>query len=333
MVKVSVIVPVYNVENYIAQCLDSIICQTLSDIEIICVNDGSTDDSLEILKAYEKFDKRITVIDQENTGVSGARNTGLSRANGEYAAFFDSDDFVSPVILERLYTNAKKYDSDYVYCNVTCVDTKSGKNFLWNRGFSPQMKKNFTGKVFCEKDLDSKEYFDQHVMVWNKLYKKEFLDSINLKFYEGLIFEDYLFFTKLFFNAQRISFDPDPLYFYRYNREGSIIKAADKRYFDIFKISEEVVKTVKNSGEWEKYKMPLLLKNVKDLLYYYSLILPEYKEEFFNRIKDLYKGKSFADYDFDILLQNKPFRVLMELLGKDYSEIKDLSIDLRVFNE
>ena len=112
--KVSVILPVYNVEKYLKQCMDSIVNQTLKDIEIICVDDGSTDASLSILKEYEKEDDRVKVICQQNAGAGAARNNGLSIATGEYLSFLDSDDFFSLDMLEKSYAEAKKEDADLI---------------------------------------------------------------------------------------------------------------------------------------------------------------------------------------------------------------------------
>ena len=112
--KLSVVVPVYNVENYLSKCLDSILKQTLEDIEIICVNDGSTDGSANILQDYKKKDPRIIVLEQENQGLGAARNTGIRTARGEYIGFVDSDDFIEPTMYEKLYEKACKFQLDIV---------------------------------------------------------------------------------------------------------------------------------------------------------------------------------------------------------------------------
>ena len=116
MPKISVIIPVYNVEKYLSQCLDSILNQTFKDFECICVNDGSTDKSLAILQEYVNKDDRIKIINQENKGLSGARNSALKIVNGKYITFIDSDDFVTIDYLEKLINIAEKEDSDIVYC-------------------------------------------------------------------------------------------------------------------------------------------------------------------------------------------------------------------------
>ena len=122
--KVSVILPVYNVSDYLRQCMDSIVGQTLKDIEIICVDDGSTDDSLAILKEYEAKDQRVKVIQQANAGAGAARNKGLEIATGEYLSFLDSDDFVDVNMYEQLYLKAKAKDIDVVYCNCNIYKDK-----------------------------------------------------------------------------------------------------------------------------------------------------------------------------------------------------------------
>ena len=127
MPLVSVIIPVYNVEKYLNQCLDSVIAQTLTDIEIICVNDSSTDGSLGILEEYEKKDKRIRVVTQPNSGAGAARNRGLSMASGKYLSFLDSDDFFEPDMLELAYQKAEEDSADFVVFNSNQYYTDKGK--------------------------------------------------------------------------------------------------------------------------------------------------------------------------------------------------------------
>ena len=124
MPAISVIVPIYNVEPYLSQCLDSIISQTLADIEIICVNDGSTDNSLQILQKYAAQDNRIKIINQPNQGLSAARNSGIDVATGEFIGFVDSDDYIAPDFYETLYTVAKKYKANIAASNIIKFNQK-----------------------------------------------------------------------------------------------------------------------------------------------------------------------------------------------------------------
>ena len=126
-VKVSVIVPVYNVEKYLKDCLDSVVNQTLEDIEIICVNDGSTDNSLAILEEYAEKDSRIKIITQENKGLGGARNTGLYHANGEYISFIDSDDWIELNTFEELYNMSKNLDLDMLMFQMKVFNIETGE--------------------------------------------------------------------------------------------------------------------------------------------------------------------------------------------------------------
>ena len=152
MVKVSVIVPVYNVEKYIRKCLDSLVNQTLEDIEIIVVNDGSKDSSIDILKEYAEKHNNIKVYEKENGGLSDARNYGLQFATGKYIAFLDSDDYVDVNLYKRMYEKAKAEDSDMVECN-----------FYW-------VYDNKTKKDIGQKYKGKKQMFEKaRVVAWNKL--------------------------------------------------------------------------------------------------------------------------------------------------------------------
>src|SRR5574344_49484 len=126
-ISVSFIIPIFNTEKYLKQCLNSIISQTLSDIEIICINDGSTDNSLCILENFAKKDKRIKVINQKNKGQSAARNKGITLAKGEYIAFVDSDDWAQPDMLEKMYNRATQDDTDVTMASVTLHNEKTGE--------------------------------------------------------------------------------------------------------------------------------------------------------------------------------------------------------------
>ncbi|MBE6453854.1 MAG: glycosyltransferase [Alphaproteobacteria bacterium] len=179
MSKISVIVPVYNVEQYLPQCLDSIINQTYKNLEIICVDDGSPDNSGKILDEYAKKDKRIKVIHQENGGLSVARNTGLDNATGEWVSFIDSDDYIALDFYENLISAANKSDTDVVQCGHSVFSTQIDKTFSYK-------SKIVEGFVNIIKNL-------KRGYVWNKLWKRELIESNNLRFYPKIYIEDILF--------------------------------------------------------------------------------------------------------------------------------------------
>ena len=177
-IKVSVIVPVYNVEKYIKKCLDSLLGQTLKEIEILAVNDGSTDSSSEILNEYASRDSRIIVLNKENGGLSDARNYALPHVRGEYIGFIDSDDYVDSEMFRVMYQKAVETDSDIVECNLhhtfdSYEDTEIGKHIT-----------------------DKKEMIMHgRSVVWNKIYKSTFLKSI------GVLFPNDRSMCSIYFNS------------------------------------------------------------------------------------------------------------------------------------
>ena len=205
MPKVSVIIPVYNVEKYLRECLDSVINQTLKDIEIICVNDGSTDNSLQILEEYADKDSRIKIINKDNGGVSSARNAGLDIAQGEFIGFLDSDDYLDLNFYECLYNRANETNSDIVVCEYMYrfQDNKRGKIFL-------KVDKNVVTSIMKEKFECL--YLPLYCYVYNKIYKKA---SIKENFVEGLNFEDIYFTTNILSDNNKMSVAENVAYYYR----------------------------------------------------------------------------------------------------------------------
>ncbi len=179
--KISVLIPVYNVENYLRECLDSITVQTFQDFEVICVDDGSDDKSFEILQEYKNKDKRFTVIKQDHKGVGPARNLALSLAKSKYIQFLDSDDFIEPAMFEEMYNAAVKYDTDMVVC--TAIKRTPEGEFI-ERGDLHPVNKSLAifDKPFCWKDCPETIFSMFAPESWQVLYKKELLDKNNLRF-------------------------------------------------------------------------------------------------------------------------------------------------------
>ena len=214
--KISVIIPIYNVESYLGKALESIINQSFSDIEIICVDDGSTDNSLQIIKEYEKNDKRIKIISKENGGVSSARNAGVDIAQGEYLYMYDPDDWVESRILEVLYKKALKNNSEITECDFVehksvCVDSVSKKKLKIKGNFLTKVKVHF-GYNYSVKDLGN-HMFSLRANCWNKLYKKELIEKNNIRF-RNVNIEDYFFNLESFLCAKSICYINEYLYHY-----------------------------------------------------------------------------------------------------------------------
>lgn len=214
MIKVSVIIPVYNTGKYLERCIKSIINQSLTDIEIIVINDGSTDNSEQILKNFACKDSRIKIINQKNAGLSITRNNGLKIANGEYISFIDSDDWVDLDFLEKLYNTAKKYDADIAACGI-----KRLRSYKWKYHLKIEQEEITDNKdkkfVLC--DVPEKCY------VWNKIYKFSELKKHNIKFEEGVYYEDRCFTAQALVFMKKLVVVPDTYYNY-WTNSNSIVK-------------------------------------------------------------------------------------------------------------
>jgi len=216
--KVSVIVPVYNGESYIKKCLDSLVNQTLKEIEIIVINDGSTDKTKEILVKYEKkYQEKVKVINQDNKGIAVSRNNGLKIASGEYIGFCDSDDFVSLDMYEKMYQKAKQENFELV-----------SSTFYFQYDDYKEL-----GVLDLKDDIKTKDELKKYLInlypvIWNKIYKKELLHNLE---FQNVYAEDVEFLYRLLPKVRKIGLINEPFYYY-YQREKSESKVYDKRLFD-----------------------------------------------------------------------------------------------------
>lgn len=219
--KVSVIIPVYNVEKYLPQCLDSILGQTLEEIEVICVDDGSTDQSLEILQKYREKDRRLKIIQQQNLHAGIARNRGMEIATGEWLAFVDADDFFEKDGLKKLYALGIIYDLDFLKCSSYVYDNLTKRNqkepYFLNASF-PNNKKNTVVNIFNTIELQT-----VNDTPWSGLYRKRFLQAHNILFPSLAAVNDHSFYIKCLAHAKRVMVSDVFFTHYRINRTGSII--------------------------------------------------------------------------------------------------------------
>lgn len=210
-IKVSVIVPVYNVELYIEQCIVSILNQTLKNIEIIIINDGTLDRSIQNIEYLIRENSNIKLINKNNGGLSSARNEGIKYARGEYISFIDSDDYILEDFLEKLYNEAKKYDLDIVCGSHTRIlDGK--RKITKDRNKLLYTKNAISGEEFLYKQLNLSDY---RMEVWDDLYKRDFLIKNNLKFRDNLIYEDEEFTPNALLKAKRVKLIDNYGYMYR----------------------------------------------------------------------------------------------------------------------
>lgn len=218
MIKISVILPVYNVEPYLRQCLDSLCCQTLQEIEIVIIDDGSTDGSEIICDEYANIYSNIVVIHKENKGVSSARNAGIEAANGIYVAFVDPDDYVLPTMMEKLARRLEADNSDICVCDFQNVDLK-GKNIR-----DPYRENHLKDGIYTSSQALDALFLQQLTNhLWDKLFRRELFDGV--VFPEGRRYEDIAVMYLLFEKAKYISKLSETLYLYR-NRNSSITRTS-----------------------------------------------------------------------------------------------------------
>lgn len=299
-IKVSVIIPVYNVERYLVECLNSLIKQTLKDIEIICVDDGSTDNSLNILNEYKKRDKRIIVLQQKNLGAGVARNLGLKVAKGKYLSFLDSDDFFEKDMLELAYEQIEKDKSDVVIFAAKQYNDISKKTteMPWSLRIEYLPKHNPFMPVEMEKYL-----FDSFQnWAWNKLFRQDFIKNENIKFQEIKRTNDMAFVCLALAAASKISIIKKSFVYYRIATGISLQQTNDRSPLCFWEAYLETRNRLIHKGLYNKYQQSFLntvlrgslynLNSVKSYKAYnsiYNIIANELNKEFsFNKFTEKY---------------------------------------------
>lgn len=299
MVKISVIVPVYNTQKYLKECLNSITNQTFQDIEIICINDGSTDNSLKVLEEFSKKDNRIKIITQKNSGLSASRNRGIELSNGEYIYFIDSDDYIELDTLKELYDISIENSCDLVLFKLINFYDDTYEKFT-SPYYEMNFLKSFRNRLFNFKDVGD-EFCDVAVSAPGKFFKKELISD--LRFPEGLIFEDNLFFAKAIIRSKNIYFYDKHLYNRRIRRD-SITQKFDIKFADVIIIFNEIIELTKKSDLYGMYGKKLLDKKMGRVFVRFSEVCDEYKEEFFNLIKNDFENHK-VEYENDDAFLNE----------------------------
>ena len=313
--KISIVVPVYNVENYLDKCLDSILNQTLKNIEVICVNDGSTDGSGSILHEYEARDNRLIVVEQENHGLGAARNAGIAKAKGEYIGFVDSDDFVDPTMFEKLYEEACKFGSDIVLANVNLYYTDSGECTLFrDNAFYSRMSK---GKYFS---VMQHPRILQFIGVWDRIYRRSFLEKHQLLNPVNRIYEDVLFTVQTCIFAEKISIVNEPLYYYRKNTGRSIVdreRTTDSFKFDFLKNLRESRDFLLQCGKWEALRKEFLAFQFQGVLYHqYNTQTRKTFLQFMKELSDILSQEDIQVIEDET--EDRSARIYLQLLKKKH---------------
>ncbi len=297
MAKVSVIIPVYNVEQYLRQCLDSVVNQTLKDIEIICVNDGSTDKSLQILKAYAKIDIRIKVISKANSGYGHTMNVGLDNAIGEYIGIVESDDYVALDMYETLYKYAIKHNVDLIKADFYGFTVERGKPKLVYRDLSLGQNHYYHKVLDPSKNL---ELFRFIMNTWTGIYNKNFIDKYNIRHNEtpGASYQDNGFFFQTFCRATKVFFLAKPFYMNRRDNPNSSVKNKSKVF--CMKDEYDFIKDIINKDSDLKLKfLPIFyVKKFHNYMFTYNRIDEKYKRLFLDHFStEFTKAKENGELD------------------------------------
>lgn len=313
--KISIIVPTYNVEKYIDKALKSIVKQTYKNLEIILIDDESKDSSIEICEKYMKQDKRIKIIHQKNKGLSGARNTGLEVATGEYIMFIDPDDIFEIDACENLYKEIEKTNADYVIANYRNMDEDDTK---WKKpAFDTEKYKKM--KVSIENPI--KCFYVMNSGVWNKIFRKEFLDEIGAKFVEKVPAEDAIFATYCFIKAKKVYYTPEVVYNYRLRQSDSISSSCSKEYFlGINRAYKMIYNNFKENDRLDYYRF-FYAKSMNYILYKFidsELLTVEERIDILDKMKWFY----LLSDELKVPTTLKPVKYIIEsIINKDYSQV------------
>ncbi len=316
--KVSIVIPVYNVEKYLKECVDSVINQSYANLEIILVDDGATDSSGDMCDKYADIDPRIRVIHRENGGLSAARNTGLDAATGEYIYFLDSDDYIEKDTVSSLVETFESENADVVFFDAYVFYTDCEPD---DKMYSYSRKKRYftlNGKDALGRLLDNDEY---RTAVPLTFIKTNYLRSNNIRFYEGILHEDELF-TFLVFNANGVVAHCHKGFYARRIRPASIMTASgmNRRYESMLTIYNEIsemYRTKKASGEAARM---YLIREAKSVIGKYNLLTDEQKAEYADSYKtfkkDVMKHKGFGDMKLKIKCSGKLGNIYYRAINK-----------------
>lgn len=293
MTKISVIMPVYNCEDFLKGSVESILNQTFSDLELICVDDGSTDNSLEILKNYECQDSRVKVFALDHRGGGDARNFALNHICGEYLYFMDADDILDVNAFEDFYPISKSKNLDFLIFKAKRYDVIEKRCYETDYYSMPILSKHVGENVFSFKDLDNL-IFNISVTPWCKFYNTEFVLNSGAKFKSSSKFNDNQFFWDIIFQAERIYF-LDKFYYTKNIHPNSLIESRDENHKDSIAVFEGIIKLFIRHNQFEKFKISLFRKKVLAGIVRYSEIKPGYKEAYYGAMKNNFNSINYLN--------------------------------------
>mgnify|MGYP004650351795 CR=1 FL=1 len=296
-ISVSVVMPIYNAADYLRPALDSVISQTLRDVEIICVDDGSTDHSLAILKEYQKRDPRVRIVTETNAGPAKARNNGLRRARGEYLSFLDADDFFEPTMLETLYRTAKEKDLDIAVCEYDLFENRTAR---FKRSIPSEHADLLAGgRVTSKSDCPDIIFQATEGYVWNKLFRRDFVTEKELSFLESAqIFEDVYFTVTSLSLAERIGKCEGVLVHHRVYQKQVRSRVFRKKYAQVPAVYMAIKEFLIHRGLYLPLSSSFINLSVGICFKVYNLLWIDAKLSFWTLLHDTY-AESFGWTELD----------------------------------
>ncbi len=324
--KVSIVVPIYNVERYLKECVDSILNQTLKDIEIILVDDGSPDNCGAIIDEYAKADHRIIPVHQKNQGYSAAVNKGIDLASGEYIGIIESYDFIEADMYESLYNNAKKNNTDIT----------KGLFYFYN----PSLSKEKQNRIFASSDkidlrLAPEGVFHVtewpiiigfHASIWSSVYRASFIKKIKIPDTAGASYQDFPFMIEVMCKAKRISVVKKPFVHWRNEpKQGNSTSSRGKKLLLMCKNTETGLQIIKKSGYYESLKESFYVHALWTNINFFYRIERKYKKEYFGHLKRIFADlKNDKDFSYD-LFRPEDKRSIRAILNHDSYYMFELS--------
>lgn len=321
MIKVSVIVPVYNEESFISQCIETIINQTLKEIEIIFVDNGSTDRTIDIINNYKKSDNRIKLFSCGKRGGGAARNVGLEAATGEYLSFLDADDFFEKDMLEKSYKKSLRTKADITIFKVHFYHQATGAVTDEEAGliseFLPEKE------VFSYKDMPSRIFNTFHNWAWNKLFRREFIINNRIKFQELCRTNDLLFTNKALMLAKRITVIKDRLIFYRVRVSGNCQSSNEESPFDFYEAFKALKEFLISNNLFEEVKLSFINHALDGcIVNLNTLEFGKMHEKCFNKLKkEIFDSLDIQEkYLFDYIQEKQIFKQYKCIKENNYKE-------------
>lgn len=273
---ITVIIPVYNVEAYLRQCMESVLGQTYGELEVICVDDGSVDGSAALLAEYAARDERVSVITQANAGLAGARNSGMQFVSGEYVYFLDSDDWIEPEAITVLYEAVRELGVDFVMSGArTYVD--GAYTGHWPR-LSASMLRHANRKLCCDDFLG--EVLQIPMLVWATLIRSSVVLKNKLQFPDGKYYEDNVFLVELFLKSESFAVLQGAWYAYRVARTGAIMSQQGRKCMDMVSICEQMRELLVTAGRYEAVERTFWRVSWHELSRLLLHVQPEVQQEF-----------------------------------------------------